>query len=159
MCKTFRRNTCKNTTIDYCCHKCTIVTFSGLYDESHHIVVSLMYIHHHPSLLTSIPIVHMGIIHPYCTHGDYPSLLYTWGPSILIVHMGTIHPYCTHGDHPSLLYMWGPCIPILWVGHRTLEMVGPLLPYLLPPSLPLLAPSPTTSSCQAFGYDDICISV
>ena len=45
----------------------------------------------------SIPIVH----HPY-THGDHPSLLYTWGPSIPIVHMGTIHPYCTHGDHPSL---------------------------------------------------------
>ena len=69
----------------------------------------------HPSLLytwgPSIPIVHRGTIHPYCTHGDHPSLLYTWGPSIPIVHMGTIHPYCTHGDHPTLLYTWGPSIP------------------------------------------------
>ena len=32
-------------------------------------------------------------------------------------------------------------------------MVGPLLPYLL------LLPSPTTSSCQASGYDDICITI
>ena len=72
----------------------------------------------HPSLLytwgPSIPIVHMGTIHPYCTHGDHPSLLYTWGPSIPIVHMGTIHPYCT--DHPSLLYTWGPSIPIVHMG-------------------------------------------
>ena len=62
----------------------------------------------HPSLLytwgPSIPIVHMGTIHPYCTHGDHPSLLYTWGPSILL--------YCTHWDHPSLLHTWGPSIPI-----------------------------------------------
>ena len=76
--------------------------------------------HCHPSLLyrwgPSIPIVHMGTIHPYCTHGDHPSLLYTWGPSISIVHMGTIHPYCTHGDHPSLLYTWRPSIPIVHMG-------------------------------------------
>ena len=58
----------------------------------------------------------MGTIHPYCTHGDHPSLLYTWGPSIPIVHMGTIHLYCTHGDHPSLLYTWGPSIPIVHMG-------------------------------------------
>ena len=62
----------------------------------------------HPSPLytwgPSIPIVHMGTIHPYCTHGGHPSLLYTWGPSIPIVHMG---------DHPSLLYTWGPSIPIV----------------------------------------------
>ena len=52
----------------------------------------------------------------------YPSLLYTWGPSIPIVHMGAIHPYCTHGGHPSLLYTWGPSIRIvhMGVGHRTL---------------------------------------
>ena len=51
-------------------------------------------IHNTSTLYTSIPIVHMWTIHPYCTHGDHPSLLYTWGPSIPIVHMGTIHPYC-----------------------------------------------------------------
>ena len=74
----------------------------------------------HPSLLytwgPSIPIVHIGTIHLYCTHGDHPSLLYTWGPSIPIVHIGTIHLYCTHGDHPSLLYTWGPSIPIVHMG-------------------------------------------
>ena len=100
----------------------------------------------------SIPIVLMGTIHPYCTHGDHPSLLYTWG---------TIHPYCTHGDHPSLLYTWGPSIPIvhmatihpycthggpsipiLWVGHRTLVPMGKwwgLYCHIFF-SLPLLAP-------------------
>ena len=72
---------------------------------------SLIY---HPSLLytwgPSNLIVHMGTIHPYCTHGDHPSLLHKWGPSIPIVHMGTIHPFCIHGCHSSLLYSWGPSI-------------------------------------------------
>ena len=88
----------------------------------------------HPSLLytwgPSIPIVHMGTIHPYCIHGHHPSLLYTWGPSIPIVHMGTIHPYCTHGDHPSLLYTWGPSIPIVHMGtiHPYCTHGGPSIP-------------------------------
>ena len=100
----------------------------------------------HTSLLytwgPSIPIVHMGTIHPYCTHGDHPSLLYTLGPSIPIVHMGTIHPYFTHGDHPSLLYTWGSWIPILWVGRSTLVPVGKwwCLYCHIFFSLPLLAP-------------------
>ena len=122
---------------------CTLITYKTLWHRHIH-----PYCTHgdHPSLLytwgPSIPIVHMGTIHPYCTHGDHPSLLYTWGPSIPIVHMGTIHPYCTHEDHPSLLYTWGPSISILWVGHRTPVPMGKWwgLYCHIFFSLPLLAP-------------------
>ena len=99
----------------------------------------------------SIPIVHMGTIHPYCTHGDHPSLLYTWGPSIPIVHMGTIHPYCAHWDHPFQYYGWGIEHLYPW-GNG-----GAFIAILSSPSLSKL-PSPTTSSCQASGNDDICIT-
>ena len=90
----------------------------------------------------------MGTIHPYCTHGDHPSLLYTWGPSIPIVHrgttipivhMGTIHPYCTHGDHPSL-YM-GTIHPYCTHGdHPSLLYIGeqPSLLYTWGPSIPIV---------------------
>ena len=70
--------------------------------------------------------------------------------SIPIVHMGTIHPYCTHGDHPSIpiVHMWTIHSNIMGGAKQTCthgEMVGPLLPYLLlppSPSSPHPPPSP-----------------
>ena len=121
----------------------------------------------HPSLLytwgPSISILYTwgSSMHPYCTHGYHPPQLYTWGPSIPIVHMVTIHPYYTHGDHPSLLYTWRPSIPIVHVGvgHRTpLTMCKWWGLYCHIFSLPLQAPLTYTSSCQASGYNDICIT-
>ena len=122
--------------------------------------------------IPSISIVHMGIIqhmgtiHPYCTHGDHPSLLYTWGPSIPIVHMGTIHPYCTHGDHPSygdhpsLLYTWIPSFLIVHMKTVTQKLIrvksdltGSLSVAIIDPAeSPLVAKSDLSTNSHRFKF-------